>query len=65
MGHLDARDAALFAIVALALVVVGAVLVAPGLTLDQRASVLAGSFVALSTVAWRGRRLARRRDDDD
>lgn len=62
MGHLDARDAALFAGVALVLILAGGVMVAPGLAVEQRASALAALFAVLALIAYRAR---RRRPGDD
>ena len=55
-GHLDPRDAALFATIALALVLAGAVLAASGVAIEQKASAMAAIVAALALVAYRGRR---------
>ena len=49
-------DAALYAIVAIALVLVGAILTLGPVSVEQRAAVLAAIFGALLTVAYRRRK---------
>ena len=53
--HLDPGDAALFALIAIALVLVGALLTPGAVGVEQRAAVLSGIVVVLMTIAWRFR----------
>jgi hypothetical protein len=53
---INPADAALYAIVAICFVLIGAVLTLGALPVEQRATVLGSIFVALATVAWRYRR---------
>jgi len=53
--NLDPPSAALFALIAVALVMVGALLTVGIVSVEQRAAVLAGIVATLFTIAWRGR----------
>ena len=53
MNQLDGGGAAVYALVAIALVLVGAALVAPGLTVEQRAAALTSAGLVLAAIAWR------------
>jgi len=54
--NLDPRSAALFAMIGLVCVLMGALLTIGPLTVEQRGTVLAGVFAVLAAVAWRGGR---------
>jgi membrane protein implicated in regulation of membrane protease activity len=60
--RLDAHDAALWAIIAICLVLLGALLTPGSLAIEQRGAVLAAIVTVLLTIGWRVR---RRRDDDN
>ena len=60
--RLDPEAAALYAVVAICLVLIGALLTVGVITVEQRGTVLAGIIATLLAVAWRGR---RRRDRDE
>lgn len=53
---MTASDAAFYAIVAIAFVLIGALLVAPQPSLEQRSAALGVILTALAFVAWRARR---------
>ena len=53
---IDPATAALYSIIAICFVLVGAILTLGPVSVEQRAAVLAGIFAALSLVAWRNRR---------
>lgn len=53
---IDPADAALYAIIATCLVLVGAILTLGPVSVEQRAAVLTGIFAALALVAWRYRK---------
>jgi len=53
VNQLDGGGAAVYALVAIALVLVGAALVAPGLTVEQRAAALTSAGLVLAAIAWR------------
>ena len=57
---LDPASAALYAIIAICLVLVGALITPGTLSAEQRGPVLAGLVAALFAIAWR---LQRRQDD--
>jgi hypothetical protein len=54
--NLDPASAALYALVAICLVLVGAILTAGVLSIAERGSVLAAIAATLAFVVWRGRR---------
>lgn len=56
MNHLDPVGAALYAIVAICLVLIGGLLVTSVLSAEQRGTILAGVIGTLFLVAWRYRR---------
>ena len=58
---LDPPNAALYALIAISLVLVGALLTPGTVGVDQRAVVLSGIVVVLGSIAWR----KARHDDDD
>jgi hypothetical protein len=60
-GHLNPGEAAYFAIVAMTLVLLGAILTAGPLSVEARGTVLGGIFAVLGYVGWRWRR--QHRDD--
>jgi membrane protein implicated in regulation of membrane protease activity len=62
-NHLDPEGAALYAIIAICLVVLGALLTTGIATTEQRGAVLAGIVTVLLAVAYRWRR--RHREDKD
>lgn len=49
-------DAALYAVIAICLVLIGAILTPGAVSVEERGAVLAGIFAALGLVAWRYRR---------
>jgi len=53
---LDPANAALYALIAICLVMVGAILTAGALGIAERGTVLAGAIVVLTSIAWRVRR---------
>lgn len=53
--HLNPQEAALWAVIAIDLVLIGALLSPGTLTPEQRAPVLAGVITTLFVVAWRFR----------
>ena len=55
-NHLDPEAAALYAIVAICLVLIGAIVTPGTLSVEQRGPVLAGVITALFGVAWRWRK---------
>jgi hypothetical protein len=54
--NLDPGSAALYAIVAICLVLLGAILTAGPVSIAERGSVLAAIAAILLAIAWRGRR---------
>ena len=54
--HLDPHDAAYWAIIAICLVLVGALITPGTLTAEQRGPVLAGIVAVLLAIGWRLRR---------
>ena len=56
MGRLGPREAAQYAIVSAALVLLGIAVAAPDVPTEQRGTVVAGVFAVLGAVAWWGRR---------
>lgn len=54
--NIDPHSAALYAIVGICLILVGALLTAGPLSVEQRGSVLGAIFAALAYVAWRSTR---------
>ena len=61
MQRLDPQSAALYAIIAICLVLVGALITPGTLSVEQRGPVLAGIVAALFAIAWR----TRSRNDED
>jgi hypothetical protein len=61
-GHLNPSEAAYYAIIAICLVLIGALLTAGPVSIEQRGTVLGAIFAALAYVAWRWRR--QHREDD-
>jgi len=55
VGHIDPESAALYALVAICLVLIGAILTPGTLSIEQRGPVLAGIVTVLFGVAWRFR----------
>jgi hypothetical protein len=55
-GQLDPSAAAQFAIIAICLTLVGAILTPGTVSVEERGIVLAGIITVLGTIAWRGRR---------
>jgi len=55
VSHLNPESAALYAIVAICLVLLGALLTPGTLSIEQRGPVLAGIVTVLFGVAWRAR----------
>lgn len=53
---INPSDAALYAIIAICFVLIGAILTLGPVSVEQRAAVLAAIFAALSIVAWRYKR---------
>lgn len=53
---LDPQTAALYALIAICLVLVGALITPGTLSVDQRGPVLGGIVAVLFTIAWRRRR---------
>lgn len=53
MNRLDAHGAALYAIIAICLVLIGALLTVGVVSVEQRAAVLAAIFTVLIAVGWR------------
>jgi hypothetical protein len=60
VNHIDPHSAALYALVALCLVLIGALLTEGQLGIAERGTVLAGIVAVLFAVGWR----IRRRGDD-
>ena len=60
--HLDPQSAALYALIAICFVLIGAILTPGTVSVDQRAAILAAIAAVLFTIAWRR---TRRHDDDD
>jgi hypothetical protein len=63
--RLDPASAALYALVALCLVMVGAILTLGPVSVEQRGAVLGGIVVVLFTVSRLGRRRGPKDDDDE
>jgi hypothetical protein len=61
VNHLDPASAALYALVAICLVMIGAILTLGPVSVEQRGAVLGGIVVVLFTVS----RLGKRRHDDE
>ena len=59
--NLDVREAALWALVAICLVLIGALLTPGSVGVAERGTVLAGIVAVLFAIGWR----VRRRKDDD
>jgi hypothetical protein len=53
--RLDPSSAALYALIAICLVLIGALLTPGSVSIDQRAAVLAGIATVLIAIAWRTR----------
>ena len=53
--NLDPASAALFALIAICLVLIGAILTPGTVSVDQRAAILAAIAAVLFTIAWRRR----------
>jgi len=66
-GHLSPGEAAYYAIIGICLILIGALLTAGPVTVEQRGTVLGAIFAALGYVAWRGGRHRRPPDppEDD
>jgi hypothetical protein len=62
MFHLDPASAAQYALIAISLVLIGAILTPGSVGINERGAVLAGIVGVLLSIAWRGR---RRHDDPD
>ena len=66
---LDPESAALYAIIGICLVLIGAILTPGAISVEQRGAVLAGIITVLLGVSWRARRINRHhrdeREDDD
>jgi hypothetical protein len=58
--HLDPQSAAQYALIAVALIMVGALLTTGVVSIEQRAVVLSGIIVVLGSIAYRR---SRRHDD--
>jgi hypothetical protein len=56
MNRLDPESAALYAVVGICLVLIGAVLTPGAVSIEQRGAILAGIITALFGVAWRWRK---------
>ena len=56
MTRLDPADAAYYALIAICLVLVGALITPGTLAVEQRGPVLVGVVTVLFTVGWRARR---------
>jgi hypothetical protein len=55
-NHLDPEAAALYALIAISLVIIGALITPGTLSAEQKGPVLAGVFTVLFGVAWRWRK---------
>jgi hypothetical protein len=55
MGTIDPRSAALYALIAICLVLIGALLTPGSVPLEQRGAVLGGIVVVLGAIGWRMR----------
>lgn len=62
MAHLDPASAAQYALIAICLVLIGAVLTPGSVGINERGAILAAIAGILLSIAWRGR---RRHDDPD
>jgi hypothetical protein len=60
--RLDPENAAYYALVAICLVLIGALITPGSLAVEARGTVLAGIVTVLFAVAWRAR---RKKEDDD
>jgi hypothetical protein len=58
---LDPHDAALWALIAIALVLIGALLTPGEVSIVERGTVLAGIVAVLLTIGWR---IRKRKDDE-
>jgi hypothetical protein len=63
--RLDPQSAAQYAIIAVALIMIGALLTTGVVSIEQRAVVLGGVFTALFAIAWRKKRKGPPTDDKD
>jgi hypothetical protein len=61
---MSVSEAALWALIAICFVLVGAVLTPGTVSVDQRAAVLAGVAAILLTIGWRVHRTIRKEDDE-
>jgi hypothetical protein len=62
---LDPQSAALYAIIGISLVLIGALLTPGSLSVEQRGPVLAGIVTVLFAIGWRIHRLPRDNDKED
>lgn len=60
MTHLDPSSAAQYALIAISLVLIGAILTPGSVGINERGALLGGITAVLLAIAWRGR---RRHDD--
>lgn len=65
MLRYDVETLAYLALIGICLILIGALLTAGPITIEQRGSVLAGIFAVLGAVAWRARHRSHRRTEDD
>jgi membrane associated rhomboid family serine protease len=54
--HIDPSSAALYSLIAICFVLIGAILTPGTVSVDQRAAILAAIAGVLFAIAWRGRR---------
>jgi len=65
MSHIDPSSAAAYTVIGICLILIGALLTAGPVTIEQRGAVLAGIFTVLIGLAWRVRRHHHRHYDED